>query len=94
MSDGKLAHQSRMYFSCQQERMLRQCANVPCFLCAGETLRLQFPKEDLGFVYGSGALLLEDTSMSCDAGSSVRDAPYVPSSAPGMLSQHMRTGKP
>jgi hypothetical protein len=30
---------------------------------SGETLRLQFPREDLGFSYtGSGALVLEDAS--------------------------------
>jgi 2-polyprenyl-6-methoxyphenol hydroxylase-like FAD-dependent oxidoreductase len=64
---------------------------------AGETLRLQYPKEDLGFVYGSrnaaiGATLSHPNaikkSMSMDLPKN-RDAPYLPSLVPGGRLPHV-----
>lgn len=64
---------------------------------AGETLRLQYPKEDLGFVYGSrnaavAAALSHPNSiknpMFMDSAKS-RDAPYLPVLVPGGRLPHV-----
>jgi hypothetical protein len=59
-------------------------------LNSGQSLRLQFPKEDLGVVYRQGAVAREDAAAAGAAedggsgrGSSGRGLPYVPSTEVG-----------
>jgi hypothetical protein len=63
-------------------------------LQSGQSLRLQFPQEDLGFVYNHGAIAQQHTTAASAAdasrhagsrssSSSARDTVYVPSTAVG-----------
>jgi 2-polyprenyl-6-methoxyphenol hydroxylase-like FAD-dependent oxidoreductase len=59
----------------------------------GETLRLQFPREDLGFVYrGAGAALAlgpgDATAAAAAAAPAPRGAPFAPACAPGARLPH------
>lgn len=56
-------------------------------LRSGQSLRLQFPKEDLGVVYAAGAVAAEGKQQGVErpppAGSRGRSGPYVPSTTVG-----------
>lgn len=57
---------------------------------AGHTLRLQFPREDLGFQYTLGALCPEPCSTHGQhATTPTRSSTYTPSSAPGFRLPHV-----
>lgn len=73
-----------------------QRAQLGRIFATGRTLRLQFPAEDLGFVYARGAVQAEGapggssgghgahgTPVAAAAASAARGAAYAPSSAPG-----------
>lgn len=63
---------------------------------AGDTLRLQFPAEDLGFKYGVGALHQDATQQPRNGTGDPpprRGAAYVPSSATGELLQTCQAGQ-
>eukprot|EP00884_Botryococcus_braunii_P000479 jgi/Botrbrau1/10431/Bobra.0133s0038.1 len=59
---------------------------------SGETLRLQFPREDLGFSYGSPGALLSRAAASDElpapTGNPKRGDPYVPRTLPGHRLPH------
>ena len=58
----------------------------------GDTLRLQYPKEDLGFVYRKGAAVKYEPgdaeAVATYVGPKPRDAPYEPSTLPGARFPH------
>ena len=64
-------------------------AQIKKILDSGESLRLQFPREDLGFVYEQGAVCTEpgdphlDPGSSSAAGATRRGLPYIPTISPG-----------
>ena len=54
-------------------------AHLRSILASGAALRLQFPAEDLGFVYGGpGAAIVPDAVRACDAPEPATHAPGVP----------------
>lgn len=71
------------------------------FFNSGSSLRLQYPREDLGFVYNSSGVVCGDIDaqiggMAESAQSSIgtaveveRGAPYVPITAPGARLPHV-----
>lgn len=61
-------------------------------LRSGQSLRLQFPKEDLGFVYQQGAVDVDgsNSSSSSTGSGGSRGSPFVPSTAVGGRSPHCR----
>ena len=78
--------------------------HIPCcpdvtllFHLPGGSLRLQFPKEDLGFVYTQGAIWRDtpeqthakmsgaSVESSSSRAESPRGSPYIPSSEPGWI---------
>ncbi|EIE25479.1 hypothetical protein COCSUDRAFT_1587, partial [Coccomyxa subellipsoidea C-169] len=68
-----------------RERQLRD------IFAAGDTLRLQFPREDLGFIYNApGAAVDVSSGMPADEPhrGSDRNRPYVPSTVPGARLPH------
>ena len=84
-------------------QMAARSARLARILDGGETLRLQYPREDLGFTYaGSGAAVCPDDPAAAAPGSSTqigrdsdkvapagdRAAPYMPSTAPGARLPH------
>jgi 2,4-dichlorophenol 6-monooxygenase len=61
---------------------------------SGDTLRLQFPREDVGFVYSAGALCADDPQLAAAAAKAAaatgaRGAEFVPSTAPGARLPHV-----
>ena len=63
----------------------------------GETLRLQYPKEDLGFLYcRTNSAIQYDTNSTDEEqvakyiGPKPRDAPYVPTTLPGARFPHLK----
>lgn len=59
-------------------------------LSSGQSLRLQFPKEDLGFTYRQGAVDTPSSSSNSSTVDGSRDDPYVPSTSVGGRLPHCR----
>jgi 2-polyprenyl-6-methoxyphenol hydroxylase-like FAD-dependent oxidoreductase len=64
----------------------------------GETLRLQYPKEDLGFLYSNNSTAAvhyekgsgDEQQVAKYIGPKPRDAPYVPTTLPGARFPHLK----
>ncbi len=67
-------------------------ASLKSLLESGESLRLQYPREDLGFQYTQGAVNAAGAAGAAGGGvkggRAVRGAPYVPCVAPGYRMPH------
>lgn len=68
-------------------------AELEALFTGGKTLRLQYPKEDLGFLYGAGGALayegVEDRELAARyRGPKPREAPYLATTLPGARLPH------